>query len=127
MLGGSTLGLTIHFDKAAPDAIEQWLSTEARYIIGSFGKHSDLERVYGARTDAVIAECKKVNENVVNSISMILDSDLKKLNLTVVRLQNGDTFLLDEKYKLVENAETRKLVDKLLGEDSPRVFSVTNR
>jgi len=121
------LGLTIHFDKAAPDAIEQWLSTEARYIIGSFGKHSDLERVYGARTDTVIAECKKLSENVVSGISMILDDDLKKLDLTLVRLQNGDAFLLDEKYRLVENAEASKLVEKLLGEGSPRVFSVTNR
>lgn len=121
------MGLTIHFDKAAPDAIEQWLSTEARYIIGSFGKHSDLEKVYGARTDAVIAECKKLNENVVSGISMILDEKLTKLNLTLVRLQNGDTFLLDEKYRLVENADSSRLVEKLLGENSPRVFSVTNR
>jgi hypothetical protein len=121
------LGLTIHFDKAAPEALEQWLSTEARYIIGTFGKPSELQKIFGARADAVIAECKRLGENVVRGITMILDSDLRKLQLTSVRLQNGETFLLDAKYALVEKAATDVRVDELILEDGPRVFSVTNR
>jgi hypothetical protein len=121
------LGLTIHFDKAAPDALEQWLSTEARYIIGTFGKPSDLQKIYGPKTDAVIAECKKLNENVVSGITMILDSDLRKLHLTLVRLQNGNSFLINEKYAYVENEDTQKTVDTLILEDSPRVFRITSK
>jgi len=121
------LGLTIHFEKAAPDTLEQWLSTEARYIIGAFGKPSDLLSVYGSHTDGIIAECKKLGDNIVSGVSMILDSDLKKLYLTMVRLQNGDTFIIDGKYKLVKNAETRELADALLLEDGPRVFSVSTK
>jgi hypothetical protein len=127
MLGGSTLGLTIHFDKAAPDALEQWLSSEARYIIGAFGKPYDLEKIYGANTNAILAECKQYSERIVSGIIMILDDDLRKLDATLVRLQNGNTFLIDEKYRLLEDAETRNLVNALLSEDSPRVFSVTNK
>jgi hypothetical protein len=127
LLGGKTLGLTIHFEKAVPDALEQWLSSEARYIIGTFGKPSELQKIYGARTDAVMAECRKLGENIVRGITMILDADLRKLHLTVVRLQNGMTFLIDGKYAPVEGADTASRVDELLLEDGPRVFSVTNR
>ena len=121
------MGLTIHFEKAAPDALEQWLSTEARYIIGTFGKPSDLQKIYGSQTDAVIAACKRLSENIVSGITMVLDNDLRKLFLTLVRLQDGKTFLIDAKYALVENADTKKLVDALLLENSPRVFSVSSR
>jgi hypothetical protein len=121
------MGLTIHFDKAAPDSLEQWLSTEARYIIGAFGKPSDLLKIYGPQTDAVIAECKRLSENIVRGITMILDSDLRKLLMTMVRLQNGDTFLIDGKYSLVKNADASDLAKALLLEDGPRVFSVTSR
>jgi len=121
------VGLTIHFEKTAPDALELWLSSEARYIIGAFGKAYDLEKIYGPRTNEIITECKQRGEKVVGSISMILDADLKKIETTLVRLQNDDTFLLDEKYRLVENAEAQALVAKLLDEDSPRVFTVTNK
>jgi hypothetical protein len=121
------VGLTIHFEKAAPDALELWLSSEARYIIGAFGKAYDLEKIYGAKTNEIITECKQRGEKVVSSISMILDADLKKLDVTLVRLQNGSTFILDEKYRLVENAETHSLVAELLDGDSPRVFTVTNK
>jgi len=121
------LGLTIHFEKPAPDALEQWLSTEARYIIGTYSKPAELQKIYGARTDAVVAECKRLNENIVSGITMILDGDLRKLYLTLMRLQNGDAFLIDERYALVENAETRKLVDSLILEDSPRAFSITSK
>jgi hypothetical protein len=121
------LGLTIHFEKAAPDTLEQWLSTEARYIIGTFAKSADLQTVYGTKTDAVIAECKKKGENIISGISMILDSDMRKLQMTVVRLQNGDSFLIDERYKPVGNGDAIKAADALLHEDGPRVFTVTSR
>lgn len=121
------MGLTIHFVKPAPDALEQWLSTEARYIIGTFSKPSDLQKIYGARTNEVIAECKALNENIVSGITMILDSDLKKLYSISVRMQNGHTFLIDGKYSLVENAETKAQMNALLLEDGPRVFAVTNK
>jgi hypothetical protein len=125
--GGKTLGLTIHFEKSVPDALEQWLSSEARYIIGTFGKPSELQKIYGARTDAVMAECRTFGENIVKGITMILDVDLRKLHMTVVRLQNGKTFIIDRKYALVDSPETSTLVDALLLEDGPRVFSVTNK
>jgi hypothetical protein len=121
------LGLTIHFDKAVPDALEQWLGSEARYIIGAFGKPYDLEKIYGARTNAIIADCKRLGDNVVSGIAMILDGDLRKLDAALVRLQNGDSFILDEKYKLVESADTRDLVDALIKENGPRVFSVNTK
>jgi hypothetical protein len=126
--GGCIVGLTIHFEKTAPDALELWLSSEARYIIGAFGKAYDLEKIYGARTNAIISECKQRGEKVVGSITMVLDADMKRLDATLVRLQNGDSFLIDEKYRLVESAETRARVAELLeNEDSPRVFTVTNK
>jgi hypothetical protein len=125
--GGFNLGLTIHFEKPAPDALEQWLSTEARYIIGTFSKPSDLQKVFGDQTNAVIAECKRLNENIVSGITMILDNELRKLYLIVVRLQNGGSFLIDAKYALVRDADTIKLMEALLLEDGPRVFTVTNR
>jgi hypothetical protein len=121
------LGLTIHFEKTVPDALEQWLSSEARYIIGTFGKPSELQKIYGAQTDAVMTECRRLGENMVKGITMILDADLRKLHLTLVRLQNGKTFLIDRKYAPVESAETASIVDALLLEDGPRVFSVTNK
>ena len=121
------MGLTIHFDKSPPETIEQWLSTEARYIIGTFGKPSELQKVYGASADAVIAECKLASVNIVSGITIILDNDLRKLYMTLVRLQNGNTFFIDGKYAFVENADSHKLVDTLILEDSPRVFSVTNK
>ena len=37
------------------------------------------------------------------------------------------TFLIDEKYRLIENAETKGLVESLIKGDSPRIFSVTNK
>jgi hypothetical protein len=124
---GGSVGLTIHFDKAAPDALEQWLSSEARYIIGAFGKPYDLEKIYGAETEAILAESRLLGENVVSGITMILDGDLRKLDLTLVRLRNGNTFLLDDRYRLVVNAEKKDLAEALLKEDNPRVFSVTNK
>jgi hypothetical protein len=119
--------MTIHFDKTPPDSLEQWLGTEARYIIGTFGKPSDLLKIYGAKTDAVISECKQRGDNVVLGITMVLDSDLRKLDHTLVRLQNGDSFLIDGKYRLDKDAGTKELVDALLLEESPRVFSVRSK
>ncbi len=127
MFGGTNLGLTIHFDKAAPDALEQWLATEARYIIGTYAKPADLQKVYGPKTDSVIADCKRLGDSIISGITMILDGDLKKLHMTLVRLQNGDSFLIDSKYALVKNDDTAKLVNELLQEDGPRVFSVTSK
>jgi hypothetical protein len=121
------VGLTIHFEKEVPDALEQWLRNEARYIIGAFGKPYDLEKIYGVNTNTIISECRRLGEKIVTGITMILDGDMRKLEMTLVRLQNGNAFLIDEKYRLVENAETNDLVDSLLVEDSPRVFSVTNK
>jgi hypothetical protein len=124
---GAILGLTIHFDKAVPEALEQWLGSEARYIIGAFGKVYDLEKIYGDKTNAIINECKEHGEKVVGGITMILDEGLRKLEVASVRLQNGYSFLLDEKYRLVEDAEKQKLVDALIKEDGPRVFPVNNK
>jgi hypothetical protein len=127
MPGGSILGLTIHFDKEVSDALEQWLNAEARYIIGSFGKPYDLEKIYGAETNAIIGECKQLGDKVVSGISMVLDGDLKKLVAAQVRLQNGKTFLIDEKYRLLKNAEKEKSAAELIAEDGPRVFSVNTK
>jgi hypothetical protein len=121
------MGLTIHFDKEPPDSLEQWLRTEARYIIGTFGKPADLHKIYGDQTDAVIAECKRLGENIVSGITLILDGDLRKLQMTMVRLQNGKSFLIDGKYAPVDVAETSRLAEALLLEDGPRVFSVSNK
>jgi hypothetical protein len=125
--GGYALGLTIHFEKPAPDALEQWLSTEARYIIGTFGKPADLQLVFGAKTDAVIAECKQLGENIVSGITMILDADMRKLHMASVHMRNGETFMIDSKYKLVGDAGAKALANALLKEDGPRIFSVTSK
>ena len=121
------MGLTIHFEKEVSDALEQWLSTEARYIIGAFGKPYDLEKIYGAETNAIIAECKKLGDKVVSGITMVLDDELRKLDVTFVRLQNGNTFFIDEKYRLVKNAEANDRLEALMKENSPRVFSVNTK
>jgi hypothetical protein len=121
------MGLTIHFENTAPDALEQWLSTEARYIIGTFSKPSDLQKVYGSQTEALIAECKLLGENIVGGITMILDGELRRLYLVLVRLRNGNSFIIDSKYALVRDAETGSLLEKLILEGGPRVFSVTSR
>jgi len=123
----STVGLTIHFDKVAPDALEALLSSEARYIIGAFGKPYDLEKIYGSKTEAILAESMRLGPKVVSDITMILDRDLRKLDMTLVRLRNGSSFLIDSRYRLIEKAETRSLVEALLMENGPRVFSVTNK
>jgi hypothetical protein len=126
MLGGSNMGLTIHFNKEAPEKIEQWLSTEARYIIGAFGKPYDLHKVYGDRASEVIAECRRLGEKIVSGITMILDADLSKLRYIKVSLQNGDTFHIDNKYSPVGNAETISRIEELVLEDGPEVFPVSN-
>ena len=87
---GGSVGLTIHFDKEAPDALAQWLSNEARYIIGAFGKPYDLEKIYGVKTASILSESKQMGGKVVSSITMILDDDLRKLVMTLVRLNNGN-------------------------------------
>lgn len=127
MPGGNHLGLTVHFDKAVPDALEQWLGTEARYIIGSFEKPYDLEKVYGVRTNAVIEECKRSGGKVVASVSLILDAGMKKLEAAFVSLCNGDSFILDEKYKLLQNEERKAIAQALLAEDGPRVVVVKTK
>jgi hypothetical protein len=124
---GGSVGLTIHFDKATPDELEQWLRSEARYIISAFSKSYDLEKIFGAKTEAILADSSRLGGKVISGITMILDGDLRKLDMTFVRLQNGDSFLIDEKYRLIENAETRRAAAALLEEDSPRVFPVTNK
>lgn len=121
------MGLTIHFDKAVPETFEQWLSTEARYIIGTFSKPADLQKIYGVNANKIIAESKQLSENVVASITMILTDDFKKLYLTVVRLQNGEAFLVSDKYGLVEDAAIKKIADGLIEENGPRVFRVANK
>jgi hypothetical protein len=121
------MGLTIHFDKTPPDALEQWLGTEARYIIGTYSKAASLQKIYGDISNQVVDDCKKTGENVVNSITMILTNNFQKLFSTVVCLKNGDQFFLDDKYALLENADTQKQVDALIQEDSPRVFRVINK
>ena len=127
MPGGSGVGLVIHFDKEAPDALEQWLRSEARYIIGAFGKAYDLEKVYGAQTNAILAECRRLGDKVVTGITMILDADMRKLELALVRLRNGKAFLIDAKYRFVDDAGTMDLVEALVKGDSPRAFSVTSK
>jgi len=121
------MGLTIHFDKEAPDELEQWLSTEARYVIGTFGKSPELHKVCGDRADAIINECKRLGEKIVSGITMILDGDRRKLRYIKVRLQNGDTFMIDHKYSPVESADTSSLIEALILEDGPEVFSVSTR
>lgn len=121
------MGLTIHFDKVVPDTLEQWLSTEARYIIGTFSKPADLQKIFGANANKIIAECKQISENVVGSITMVLTGDLQKLYSTAVRLQNGEVFLVNDRYSVVENAEAKKEAITLIEEDGPRVYRVTNK
>jgi hypothetical protein len=120
------VGLTIHFDKEVPEALEQWLSSEARYIIGAFGKTYDLEKIYGAETNAIINECKRLGDKVVSGIDMVLDPGMRKLEAAVVRLLNGDSFVIDGKYRLVDKAANGPLTE-LVNEAGQRVFSVTNK
>jgi hypothetical protein len=121
------MGLTIHFDKTPPDALEQWLGTEARYIIGTYSKAASLQKIYGDHSNQVIDDCKKIGENIVNCITMILTNNFEKLFSTVVCLNNGNQFFLDDKYAILEDTDTQKLVDALIQEDSPRVFKVINK
>jgi hypothetical protein len=121
------MSLTIHFNSSPPEAIEQWLGTEARYIIGTFSKPATLQKIYSDYANRVIADCKQLGENIVGSITMILTSDMQKLDSTKVCLTNGDAFLLDDKYAVVGDAEAREAVDALIREDSPRAFMVINK
>jgi hypothetical protein len=125
MLMGCPLGLTIRFEKAMPDALETWLSNEARYVIRTFGKPQDLGKIF---LDAVliINECHELSEKVVSSISMVLSIDLQKIDMILVRLQNGTNFLIDGKYQLIKSPEANSLMEAFLREDGPRVFSVVN-
>jgi hypothetical protein len=121
------MGLTIHFEKNPPDAIEQWLGTEARYIIGTFSKAASLQIIYGDDANQVINDCKNLGENIVGSITMVLTNNFQKLYSTVVSLRNGNRFFLNDKYALLENDDAQKTVDALIEEDSPRVFRVINK
>jgi hypothetical protein len=126
MVMGYHLGLTIHFEKAMPDALETWLSNEARYVFGAFCKPRDLGKIFGPNAVLIIAECLELSEKVVSSISMVLSINLQKIDMILVRLQNGTNFLLDGKYQLIKNPESNNLMEAFLREDGPRVFSVVN-
>ena len=121
------MGLTIHFDKTVPDKLEQWLSTEARYIITTFSKPAELQKVFGDRANKIVADCKQRSENVVESITLVLGPDLKKLASAAVHLQNGESFLVNERYALLQDEAARATIEATLGEDGPGVFKVINR
>jgi hypothetical protein len=121
------MGLTIHFDRAAPEELEQWLSTEARYVIGTFEKVNDLQKACGERTAGIIAECKRLGEKIVTGISMILDEDQRKLRYVEVRLQNGEAFIIDNTYSPVMSADTSVLIEAILLGNGPEVISVSAR
>ncbi len=119
------MGLTIHFEREVPEALEQWLGSEARYIITAFGKPYDLEKVFGSRTEAILAESRRLGGKVVVGLTMILDGELRKIDMTLVRLQTGEEFLIDGKYRLVDEVERKNLAEALLKGGGPRVVTLT--
>jgi hypothetical protein len=121
------MSLTIHFDSEAPEELEQWLSTEARYVIGTFEKISDLQKVRGDRAAAIIDECKRLGEKIISGITMVLDGDLRKLRYVKVRLHNGDAFMIDDKYSPIKSADTNSLIEAMILEGGPEVISVSAR
>ncbi len=121
------MGLTIHFEKEAPEELEQWLSTEARYVIGTFEKLADLQKAVGGGAAAIIDECKRLGERIVSGITMVLEGDGRKLRYAKVRLRNGDAFLIDGRYSPVRSAEAADLVEAMILEDGPEVITVSSR
>jgi hypothetical protein len=121
------MGLTIHFEKEAPEELEQWLGTEARYVIGTFEKLADLQKARGDRAAAIIDECKQLGDRIVGGITMILEGGRPKLRYAKVHLLNGDAFLIDGKYAPVRSADTVSLVESMILEDGPEVITVSSR
>jgi len=119
------MAITIHFDKDPPEALEQALGTEARYVIQAYSKIPGLQRIYPENAADVVAECMKLGENVVDALAMVLTDDLRKLYVTTVYLKNGDHFTVTEKYAPLEDKASKDAIDALLSEPSPRVFRVT--
>jgi hypothetical protein len=119
------MGLTIHFIKDPPEALEQALGTEARYMIETYNKLPSLQQLYGDATSKIVDDCKKVGLNFVDSIAMVLSGDMKKLDSTTIRLRNGDRFTLDKKYARLTDAEIQKSIDALIEENGPRVLEIT--
>jgi hypothetical protein len=119
------MGLTIHFDRNPPEELEQWLGTEARYVIGSFEKGKDLQKVYGERTAAVIAECRALGEKIVSGITLVLDADMRKLRYVQVRLRNGESFVIDDKYSPIAGADAREQVEAMIRGNGPELISVS--
>jgi hypothetical protein len=119
------MAITIHFDKDPPEALEQALGTEARYVIQAYSKIPGLQRIFPETAAQIVAECMKVGESVVDALAMVLTDDLKKLYATTVYLKNGEHFTVLEKYALLEDRDSQNALNTLLGEPSPRVFRVT--
>jgi hypothetical protein len=119
------MGLTIHFKKDPPEALEQALGTEARYIVDTYNKLPTLQQIYGTGVGKVVDDCKKSGDNFVETLAMLLSSDLKKLDSTTVRLRNGDRFTIVEKYARLQDAEAQRKVDALLEENGPRVLEIS--
>jgi hypothetical protein len=119
------MGLTIHFKKDPPEALEQALGTEARYMIETYNKLPTLQLLYGDATSKVVDDCKKAGDNFVDTIAMVLSGDLRKLDSTTIRLRNGDRFTLVAKYARLNDAETQKGIDALIEENGPRVLEIT--
>lgn len=119
------MAITIHFDKDPPEALEQALGTEARYVIQAYSKIPGLQRIYPENAADVVAECMKLGENVVDALAMVLTDDLKSLYATMVFLKNGSHFTVMEKYALLEDRDSQNALDALLRDSSPRVFRVT--
>jgi hypothetical protein len=125
IISGGTMGLTIHFKKDPPEALEQALGTEARYMIDTFNKVPELQRLYGDATNKIVDDCKKVGDKFVDTIAMVLSDDMRKLASTTVRLKSGDRFTLVEKYARLTDAEIQKSIDALIEENGPRVLEIT--
>jgi hypothetical protein len=121
------VGLTIHFDREAPEELEQWLSTEARYVIGTFEKINDLHKAYGDRAEGIFSECKRLGESIISGITMVLDGDMRKLRYVKVRLRNGEAFMIDHKYAPVGSADTSGLIEAIILANGPEVISVSAR
>jgi len=121
------MGLTIHFDSEAPEELEQWLSTEARYVIGTFEKINDLHKACGDRAETIVRECKQLGDKIISGITMVLDGDMRKLRYVKVRLQNGEAFMIDGKYAPVGSADTSDLIEAMIREGGPEVISVSAR
>lgn len=119
------MGLTIHFKKDPPEALEQALGTEARYMIDTYNKLPTLQLIYGTAVGKVVDDCKKAGDNFVETLAMVLSSDLKRLDSTTVRLRNGDRFTLVEKYARLQDAERQKGIDELIQENGPRVLEIS--